>query len=180
MKIASMNKQITKRDVEKFILQQFFHFTINKDKKKLVEFHTINKYLLMAYNQKELKILGNLISNLKNESIDKILEEYKVHLKIALSKEFTISSNVNVLNRIYSYFRKKMTEEEKEALLKNIEDFRKERISLGNVLNRIENYIRKYDNSYLARQTYYLIFSEVGDVLFGNKNLIQNKNRQLN
>jgi uncharacterized protein YbgA (DUF1722 family) len=163
-----MHKQVTIEDVRPFILEQFAVIKKSNELKQLVQFHTINKYLFMAHNQDELKILGNLVSNRDQKSSSATFQEYEEHLKKTLSKELTIPSTTNVLNKIYSHFQKKFTSDEKNFFLKTIEDFRDKKISLGKVLNYVDNYIDKYENGYLQRQTFYLLYSDIDYADFFN------------
>lgn len=156
-----MWKHVTIEEVHSFTLEQFDKIKKSNDIKKLVNFHTINKYLFMAHNQSELKILGNLVANKDKNPINKIFQEYEEHLKKTLSDDVTLHSTTNVLNKIYSRFKKKFTFDEKKLFFKAIEDFREEKISLGKVLNFVDKYIHKYENGYLQRQTFYLLYSEV-------------------
>jgi uncharacterized protein YbgA (DUF1722 family) len=156
-----MRKEVTVKDSRSFTLEQFEQIKKSNEIKKLVHFHTINKYLLMAHSQNDLKILGNLVANTGKKPNNKIFQEYEDHLQQALSNEITIPATTNVLNRIYSHFRKKLTPKEKELFLNIIEDFRNEKTSLGKVLNYVDNFIDKYENGYLKRQTFYLLFSDV-------------------
>ena len=156
-----MRKQLTINDVQKFILRQFDHIKSSNDIKKLVKFHTNNKYLLMAHSQNELKTLGNLVANRKKASADRIFQEYEKYLRLALSKEATKSSHVNALSHIYGHFKKKLNDEEKKLFLNAIDDFKFDNVSLGMVLNIVKIYIDKFENNYLLRQTYYLLYSDV-------------------
>lgn len=158
-----MRKQLTVDDVRSFTLERFEQIKKTNDMKKLVNFHTINKYLLLAYSQKELKILGNLVANRDKNPNDTIFNEYGNHLRMSLNGEITIPSTVNVLNKIYSHFKKKFTPDEKKLFLKIIGDFRDEKILLSEVLNHVDDFIDKYENGYLKRQTFYLLYSEIRD-----------------
>ena len=155
-----MLTQITDKDVKQFVLRQFSSLD-TEDVKKLVKFHTVNKYLLMAHSQEELRVLGKLVANLKGKPKDAILKEYENHLKVALSKEPTLKTNTNVLSKIYAHFRKKLSQDEKDYLLNAIEDFRNQKISLGEILNIVKDFTIKYENTYLARQTFYLLYSDI-------------------
>jgi uncharacterized protein YbgA (DUF1722 family) len=58
--------------------------------RKLVQFHSENKLLLMGYNQKQLRILGNLVANSrKKRYFDDIIKEYELNLDLVLEKEPT-------------------------------------------------------------------------------------------
>ncbi len=156
-----MTKEVTSDDVRSFTMEQFEKIRRNGQIKKLVHFHTINKYLIMTFGQKELRILGNLVASRNEKSIDSIFDEYEYYLKLAFHGEPTIPSTVNALNKIYSHFKKKFTPEEKKLFLRTVEDYRDQKISLGEILNHVDGYIQKYDNGYLRRQTFYLLYSDI-------------------
>ncbi|MFB5631229.1 MAG: DUF1722 domain-containing protein [Nitrosopumilaceae archaeon] len=156
-----MRKQITIDNVRSFTLEQFDKIKESNDIKKLVNFHTINKYLFLALDQSELKILGNLVANKNKNSTNKIFQEYEEHLKKTLTRDVTLPSTANVLIKIYSKFKKKFTSDEKQFFFKIIEDFKDEKISLGKVLNFVDKYIQKYENGYIQRQTFYLLYSDI-------------------
>lgn len=156
-----MSREVTVDDVRSFTLEQFERTKKANDMKKLVHFHTINKYLLMAHGQKEFRILGNLVANHEKAPIESILDKYEANLKLALGVDLRIPSVVNVFNKIYSHFKKKFTLEEKKLFLKAIEDYTDQKISLGEILNYVDEYIQKYENGYLQRQTFYLLYSDI-------------------
>jgi uncharacterized protein YbgA (DUF1722 family) len=140
-----MNKEVTLEDVRSFTKEQFERIKKSNEIKKLVHFHTINKYLFMAQNQSGLKTLGKLVANKDKKPINIIFQEYEYTLNQILICEATIPSISNVLNKIYSHFKKKFTLEE----------------NLGEILNHVDNYIHKYENGYLQRQTFYLLYSDI-------------------
>ena len=75
---------------------------------ELVRFHTINKYLLMAFNQVDQNILGKIIANHKKLPLDTVLDNYEKQLRVILSKTPTRSRHANVLRRMYGHFYKKL------------------------------------------------------------------------
>jgi uncharacterized protein YbgA (DUF1722 family) len=159
--VYEMRKQVTVEDVRYFTLEQFGKIRESNEIKKLVHFHTINKYLLMMHSQSKLKILGNLVANKDKKPISIIFQEYEYNLNQILNCEVTIPSTANILNKIYSHFKKKLTSDEKKLFLRTIEDFKAKKIPLGEILNHVDNYVNKYENGYLQRQTFYLLYSDV-------------------
>lgn len=158
-----MQTRLSKENVKQFTMDQFNQLIKSKSIKNLVRFHTNNKYLLMAHNPRELKILGNLVANRQKKPFKEIFQEYSSHLDIALDTKATIGHHANVLIHIYRHFREKLSEKEKKLLLSAISDYANEKIPLGKILNEIERLIRKYENKYLLNQTYYLLYSDVED-----------------
>ncbi len=161
-----MRKQVTLEDVRSFTLERFQQIKKSNEIKKLVHFHTINKYLFLAHNQNGLRILGKLVSNQDKKSISDIFEEYEYNLNLILISKPTIPSISNVFNKIYSHFRKKLSPAEKKLFLKTIDNYKTGKISLGKVLNHVDNYVQKFENGYLQRQTFYLLYSDVETNIF--------------
>lgn len=149
-----------------FTLEQFEKIKNTNEIKHLVHFHTINKYLFLVHSQSGLRSMGKLVANKDKKLIGSIFEEYENTLKQILSCNPTIPSITNALNKIYSHFKKKFTAEEKKLFLEQIENFRNGNISLGKVLNDVDNYIQKYENGYLQRQTFYLLYSDIDSDIF--------------
>ena len=75
----------------------------------LVRFHTENKFLLMAYNQKEMRILGNLVANPKRRPLGEIVQEYEKHLHGSMEDPPKRTSNINVLMHLLGYFSKELS-----------------------------------------------------------------------
>ncbi|UCB59021.1 MAG: DUF1722 domain-containing protein [Thermoplasmatales archaeon] len=136
----------------------FASFRVIKDKKsikKLINFHSINKFLIMSYNQKELKELGNITANNEKKSIKKVLEDYEIHLKLAFSKSPRCTSNINVLQHTFGYISKDLKSKEKNLFIKSINDFRKGHIGLSVPISLMKSWIIRFDQSYLSKQTYF-------------------------
>jgi uncharacterized protein YbbK (DUF523 family) len=54
--------------------------------KALVQFHSENKLLLMAYNQKEMRELGKITANNDKKATNDVINDYEQHLFIKLTK----------------------------------------------------------------------------------------------
>jgi len=65
--------------------------------KKLVAFHTRNKYLFMNYNQLLLKRMGNYVANHDHLPTNGVFEIYEEKLRVLLSKEVSMKKRINVL-----------------------------------------------------------------------------------
>ncbi len=74
--------------------------------KGLIEFHSNNKYLLMAYHQKYQKELGKIVANHEKKPIEGLINEYLVMLKKALAKPLRRGTNINMLMHLFGYFKK--------------------------------------------------------------------------
>lgn len=164
-KQAIINKKLQKlseKDILDFVINRF---NIVKQKNRirdLVSFQATNKYMIMAHNQNELKILGNLVASNKKNQFSEILFEYEKHLKIALRKKPTIKTHSNVIMHIFGYFSKDFCQLEKEKFFDLLKQFTEKKITVGVILSEINPLIIKFDNTYLASQTYFLLYANVG------------------
>jgi len=165
------NYKISENDVIEYVLQRFQEVKRSNKIKNLVMFQASNKYMIMAHDQIELKSLGNLVAKYKKISFSRILQEYQDHLKNAMIKEPTTKTHTNVIMHIFGYFSKNLNHREKQVFFELLEKFRENKITVGKMLSEINPMIFCFDNTYLASQTYFLLYSDVQHrVLFQKSN----------
>lgn len=151
--------RLSEHDIKEYVLERFKE--VKKEKiKNLVSFQSMNKYMIMAHNQDELQILGNIVAGYKKISLLDIMTEYEKHLKMALEKPPTIKSHSNVIMHIFGYFSKNFSQLEKEQFFKLLNEFKGEEITIGKILSEINPIIYRFNNTYLANQTYFLLYSD--------------------
>jgi uncharacterized protein YbbK (DUF523 family) len=75
---------------------------------ELVRFHTSNKFLLMSYSKKELRILGNIAVNHDRKETQQVMQDYEKTIRNAMENLPKASNRINVLMRIFGYFLKKL------------------------------------------------------------------------
>ena len=151
---------LIEKDVIKFVIDRFFKVKKSRKIRELVEFQAMNKYMLMAHNQEELKTLGNLVASHKKIPLLDILDKYEEHLKIALKKEPTVKSHLNVIIHIFGYFSKKFSQTEKDLFFELLRQFKEDEVDIGKILSEIHPLIYRFNNTYLASQTYFLLYSD--------------------
>ncbi len=121
----------------------------------LVEFHTDNKLLLMMYSQKELRALGNIVANKEGRGVPEVFSDYKDHLSNALSGIPKCTAPINVLEHAFGYVSNQLKKQEKAYFLQSLEMYRDGRIPLSVCLSLMKSWIIRFDQSYLARQTFF-------------------------
>jgi uncharacterized protein YbgA (DUF1722 family) len=145
---------------ENFILQIF---TMNrwrdnlagkKSLRKLVDFHTRNKLLILSHSQKHYRLMGKLVAGGKQMPIKDLYHQYELLLMEALKLKTTIRKNSNVLQHLMGYFKKQLTADEKQELLEVFGQYRDGYVPLLVPITLINHYTRKYDQPYLKQQTY--------------------------
>jgi len=136
-----------------FVLAYFRNVKETKKLNKLIEFHSANKYLFMAYNQLLLTTLGNITANKSDKSTEEIFSEYEKYLFEMLEKPFEKGSLLNALMHCFGYFSNKLSYEEKAYFLEVIELFKKDEITLNMVTFHLKAWIVKFNQEYLKIQT---------------------------
>lgn len=138
-----------------FALADFREVKRTKKMKELVRFQAHNKFMLMAYNQKELRTLGRIVANPDKKPIDSVLGEYEEHLRSAFLKMPRFTSNINVLMHALGYFSRDLTAKEKAFFLDSLEQYRNEKIPLSVPLNLARSWIVRFENDYLMNETFF-------------------------
>ena len=73
--MQNYHKELTQNEIKQFVIERFEDVKKNKKAKELVEFQAMNKFLIMAHNQEQLKILGRIVASYKKIKIGDILAE---------------------------------------------------------------------------------------------------------
>ena len=96
---------------------------IKKEKKLslLVNFHTNNKVQLKAYNEYEMRKLGNIVANHERRSFNTVINDYEAHLYLALQRAPNCRTYTNVLKNSLGYFSDDLTADEKKFFLDRLE-----------------------------------------------------------
>jgi len=145
---------------ENFLMQIFSYreiFVFLKDEpsfKKLVAFHSNYKYLIYAKSHLSYKKLGQIVANHEKKELKIVLEEYKQCFLETIYEKSTIANTYNVLLHIFGYFKKLITKNEKQEILKTIEEFKDEIVPLITVIKILNLYVKRFDIKYLETQKF--------------------------
>jgi len=123
--------------------------------KDLINFHTENKLLLMAYSQAELRKLGEIAANVEEKPFKELASEYEIHLHNALSSAPKYTSTINVLMHALGYFSDNLSSREKSLFLDWVQKYREGKASLCPAINTIRSWIVRFENDYLMHQTFF-------------------------
>lgn len=121
--------------------------------KELVQFHSDNKYLFMAYNQRDLKQLGNIVANHQKLPVEEVFSQYSAQLKMLLSKEVSMKKRLNVYTHIYGYFKNQLSASEKEFYFDTLDQYLNSRVPFSNVLVILKGWSIRFNEEYLLKQT---------------------------
>ncbi|KGP74216.1 YbgA family protein [Pontibacillus yanchengensis] len=143
-----------------FTLAEFRERKQEPSMKTLVEFHSKNKYLFMAYNQKTLKAMGRVTANADKKPVEEVFTEYEEHLQWMFRQLPSRKSNVNVCQHIMGYFKNDLTKGEKDYFMEELNKFYDEKIPLSAVLSILKSWVIRFQNDYLMQQTYFEPYPE--------------------
>jgi len=150
---------------EHFLIKLYIMFKLRqvikqKSMAQIVEFQAKNKYLLMAYNQKEQKVLGRIVANYDKLPFDVLIDDYRDHLGTTFAKIPRCSNYINALMHIFGYFSQYLSSNEKDFILGNFDNYKKSKIPLSVPLNLLRSYAIKYEQSYLLQQSIWSPYCE--------------------
>ncbi|HUV29611.1 MAG TPA: DUF523 and DUF1722 domain-containing protein [Acidobacteriota bacterium] len=121
---------------------------------KLVQFHTVHKYLVLAHSASHYKLMGQLVAQVKQLGLPKARDGYAALLMEALSVKTTARKNVNVLLHILGFLKGLIGAPEKKDILLVIEDYRNELVPLVVPVTLIRHYVIKHGVEYIRDQVY--------------------------
>jgi uncharacterized protein YbgA (DUF1722 family)/uncharacterized protein YbbK (DUF523 family) len=121
---------------------------------KLFEFHSQNKYLLMAHNQEFYKTLGRQLAE-SDLPVQETADQYILGLMTALKHKATRKTHSNTLLHIAGYFKKDLSKQQKEELIEQIESYRTGLLPLLAPLTLFKHYLREFPKAYLQQQSYF-------------------------
>jgi len=145
---------------EHFLTKLFTLASFRKTKatdsfEKLVQFHSENKLLLKAYNQKETKALGRIVANMGSKPFDRIIGDYQQRLFEVLKRPPRCRSNLNVMMNAMGYFSSELSKEEKAFFLDSLQKYKNGILPLSVNISILRLWIEKYKEDYLLKQTFF-------------------------
>ena len=123
-------------------------------KGRLVAFHTVHKYLLLAHSQRHYRALGRLVANAKHYPMRELARTYGHLFMEALAVKATIRKHVNVLQHMAGHFKNTLSAPAREELHAVIGDYQDGIVPLIVPVTLIRHYVRVLDVPYLKDQVY--------------------------
>ena len=142
-----------------FLTSVFLHFEFRKVKASekpynaLLDFHSKNKYLLMAYNQAALKRMGQIVANHERLDIEVVFEAYAEELSVIYGSILKPGKNANTIQHLFGYFKNDLNESEKRFFARQMDLYLKGFVSLQSILLILKAWVVRFDEPYLKSQT---------------------------
>jgi uncharacterized protein YbgA (DUF1722 family)/uncharacterized protein YbbK (DUF523 family) len=144
---------------ENFVLRTFSYghwlalVDLGLSAKRLIEFHSRYKYLLMAHSVPHYNEAGRLLSDLKRDLPEKA-EQYVATLMKGLSKPATRKGHANVLSHLQGYLKRSLDADSRQELDRLISAYRIGEQPLLAPLTLLKHHFRRHPDEYVAYQTY--------------------------
>ncbi|HLF15793.1 MAG TPA: DUF523 and DUF1722 domain-containing protein [Bacteroidota bacterium] len=145
---------------ENFIVRVFAYHRLQKlmDGKftvgKLVEFHTAEKFLLLAHSPKHYRKLGPLVASAKKTPVAVLKRKYATFYMECLRVRTTVKKNVNVLQHIAGYLPEAFEPGGKKDILQVIENYRLGLLPLVVPVTLLRHSVRAHSIEDLKNQVY--------------------------
>jgi len=124
-------------------------------KQKLINFHTIHKFTIMAHSPKLYQTLGKKVADLGVVNFKKFSSNYISELMYGLRNyRATRKKNTNVLQHIAGYLKNVLNKADKEELHCIFEDYHRGDIPLIVPITLLQHYFRNHPDDYILAQTY--------------------------
>jgi uncharacterized protein YbgA (DUF1722 family)/uncharacterized protein YbbK (DUF523 family) len=120
----------------------------------LVRFHTAHKLLLLAHAPDAYRQLGRLVAGARRLPRRDVELRYVEEFMQALTQLATPRRHTNVLQHMAGYFKGQLDAASTRELADAIDDYRRGLVPLVVPLTLIRHYVRTFDVTYLAGQTY--------------------------
>lgn len=121
---------------------------------RLVAFHTVHKYLLLAHSQRHYRELGRLVADAKHYPVRELARTYGHLFMEALAVKTTIRKHVNVLQHLAGHFKNALSARARTELHGVLSDYHNGFVPLSVPVALIGHYVRILDVPYLRDQVY--------------------------
>lgn len=121
---------------------------------RIVDFHRIHKYLLLAHSPEHYASLGRLVAGAKKLSKGELAESYGRGFMEAMGTNASRGRNYNVLQHMAGYFKDALDAPSREELHQTLDDYRAGLVPLVVPITLIRHHVRVRDVGYLRDQVY--------------------------
>ncbi|MGM0987427.1 MAG: YbgA family protein [Pseudomonadota bacterium] len=120
----------------------------------LLQFHSRQKYLLMAHHVEAYRELGRYLAESSKVALEESMAHYLQRFMAALSRPATRKTHTNALMHVLGYLKEAVDGETRQDLLAAIEDYRLGRVHLVVPIRLLNHYVKRHGSEYIREQTY--------------------------
>lgn len=118
-------------------------------------FHRDHKYLLLSKNESLYREMGALVATTRKHNLPESLLGYQQKLFRLLACRSKKGQIKNTLDHIYGYFKKHVSEDEKQHYIETTREFMADIVPLIAVIKILEQFVKRYGSDYLSSQVFF-------------------------
>ncbi len=122
--------------------------------RRLIDFHTRHKLLVMAHNQQGYRRLGRIVADAGAGDLEATVEAYADLLMETLTRRATRRGHTNVLQHLMGYLKRRLDAEDKVELLEVIGQYRAGLVPLVVPMTLLRHHFRRHPHPYVEGQWY--------------------------
>ncbi|MGB9175311.1 MAG: DUF523 and DUF1722 domain-containing protein [Methanoregula sp.] len=138
-----------------FTLAAFREIEVTRDREALVQFHGVNKLLLMACHQQLMREMGRLVASRAKTEPEELFSHYRHLLCAALAQVPRYTNNINVLQHALGYFSNRVSGEEKAYCLRLIGRYKEGHATLAEPRDLLRSWVIRFGEPALLNQTFF-------------------------
>ncbi|ATJ82335.1 YbgA family protein [Halomonas beimenensis] len=120
----------------------------------LLQFHSRQKFLLMAHEVEAYRELGRYLAEAHRVPVEDAMAHYLGRFMAALSRPATRKTHTNALMHVMGYLKQALDGETRRDLLAAVEEYRTEQVPLAVPMRLLNHYLRRHGSEYIRRQSY--------------------------
>ncbi len=136
------------------------HIEADPTAKKLIDFYSRYKYLVMAHHVPSYLEVGRLLADLSGKNIPEIAEKFIALLLSALRHPASTRSHLNVLIHLRGYLKHHIDTQEKAELTRVFDSYAQGLVPLVVPLTLLKHHLMTLDDPYLKNQVFWQPFPE--------------------
>lgn len=132
-----------------YVMHEYRDVHKSRNIKKLIDFQSRHKYLLMAYHQQLQKTMGQCVARNDDETFD----DYHKLLSQALEHHLETTRSINMMMHIFGYFSNQLTSQEKVYFDEQLSLYRHHKIPFSSMMSILYTWVLRFNVDYLMNQS---------------------------
>jgi len=118
----------------------------------VIEFHSANKLLFMAYNQTAMRAMGKIVASYNKHNFKEVVDQYRKQLVRIFTSQLKPNSMINAFQHMFGGFSENLTAEERQYFINTLEEYRDERVPASVPIHLIRGWAVRFNLEYLLKQ----------------------------
>ena len=121
---------------------------------RLMDFHASHKLTLLAHSERHLRLLGRLLAEAGNGSLEAVTTRYGNAFMEALRQPATRKTNTNALQHLAGFLSERLDADSRKQLAAVVDDYRLGRGPLSAALALLRRHAAEHRAGYVLRQSF--------------------------